>query len=318
MEFEYNLEKVKNTLTQFLLEYDKCDTTALNIEVMFVNKNYNRKNKFKGYMFDASKKDVIPVISSTLDKIQKILENKGICKYDLVTQSEDECIEVIKNDFVANGEEIINQITINLNNDNTINKNTKFKNLDFIVMQVNFSKHSAYIFYPHYKSDKMLNGFKYFFQDGKPILIDSDILTINSDPVAILIDGNYYVFKRSPFKSIFRMSENLKKIIDDNVNDIIKLDIFENTELFINDCKKNSRNIERLTKAITNNNFEVLARHKKDLTKVVNNHNLNIKINSENKIIYQDFDINQILNLVLDYYVETSLTEEYKTAKSFE
>lgn len=315
-----SIKKAKDNLIKFLNEFSQSNKKDLNIEVMFVDKNYNRKNKFKGYMFDASKNDIQPVITTTLRKIEKRINDKGLCGYDLVNTAEDDYIEVIDKGLVRYGEDIINQITIVQNVSNTVNKNTNFSKLDFIVMQVHFGEYKAYLFYPHFKSEKMLKGFKFGFAvDGKPILIDSEILTINSDPTAMLIGEKYYVFKRHNFKSIFKMSENLIEIIDENIDRIEKLDIFEDIQPFIVDCKKNSRHVEKLVKAITQEDFDVAAKYKDSLGDVIDNHKLRIQINSEHKIIYNDIsEINQILNLILDNYVETSLTEEYRTAKSFE
>ncbi|MFL8619249.1 hypothetical protein Q3390_16745 [Clostridioides difficile] len=70
-------------IEQILIDYKNVQKESLEINVMFVNSNVKRKNKkFKGYMANISKDDIMPVVQTSMDNIEKEVKKNDFSNYD--------------------------------------------------------------------------------------------------------------------------------------------------------------------------------------------------------------------------------------------
>jgi hypothetical protein len=315
---DVNLVDAEKKLKEYLKEYDDIEDKEIEVNVMFVDSNIKRNKKFKGYMLKISKNDIITVINSSLENIKNDMEKKRLSSYDLEVTSDD-IVEIINKSSVSYSDNILDQINLELDGENTINKDTKFRNLDFIVIQVFFKNKSIYLFNKYTHPEKSFKkSFMLTFNSEMPRLIKSEIFSINSCVAAMLIENNYYIFDRKNFHSIFKFKDGYKTIVNNKKNEIINYNIFSDDKAFIEDCLNDGRYLPRLTKIVMLDGFETIHNNKKNIDSVIKKHKLKLELDDKGSIKYNKSYINEILNLLLNYYVTTSLTNEEMIAKSFE
>lgn len=303
-------------IEQILIDYKNVQKESLEINVMFVNSNVKRKNKkFKGYMVNISKDDIMPVVQTSMDNIEKEVKKNDFSNYDFEV-SDNKKTYIIEEKNVFFSKDIIEEITLEQNNFNTIGDLVNFEKLNFVVIQVYFNNKKLYLFSRYIHPGKALkNTYKYTLNSKKPKLIKDDILTISSYVDAFLYDGSYFIFNEPNFRKIFKFDEAYKKLVDLN-KEKIKY-IFTKETSFIEDCIKDGRYLPRLAKLL---NSDILKNIDKDKVKhVISFHKLQLNTDSSGLIEYENkSNIPLILNLFLDHYVITSLTQEKKVAKAFE
>ena len=77
--------------------------------------------------------------------------------------------------------------------------------------------------------------------------------------------------------------------------------------------------ISSLTKAILTNVFANVINNKDRLSKIKENYGLKIELSDDNTIAYHDRkDIPEILNVLLEHYVTSALTDNKMLAKAIE
>lgn len=88
---------------------------------------------------------------------------------------------------------------------------------------------------------------------------------------------------------------------------------------FVEQCKKDGRYLPRLTKAILGNGFSNLMVNKSRLGRIKKDYGLQIELTKDGKLIYnRPEDASEILNLLMEHYVTSALTEKKMLAKAIE
>lgn len=315
---KYEKNELKAKIQEFLNNKKK-----LQIDVMFVKKTSSSKaeKKFKTYMFPCRKEDILGIVESTLKNILTIIDKREIGEYDLEI-SFDEMIQVVDKKDVINSKYILDKITVDLNDKNTISENIIFSRLDFLVIKLFMPDNKEiYLCKKHIKNAsgyrKKAKNFAFIGKEYK--LLGENILSIGSGIDACMIDGYYYVFQRNNFNSMFEYKDVFYKIINENREQINQLGVINKSNEFLQSCECNGKHLPRLTKAILAQGFQNLNENKENIKKTINDFGLKVKVNEDNTIVYNGpNDDSEILNLLLEHYVKSALSDKKMIAAAIE
>ena len=239
--------------------------------------------------------------------------------YDLVI-SVDESTQMVSKDDVIHGEEILQEITVDLTEDNVVSENTDLAKIKFMVIQIYVKKKSLYLFKKYVQpSTAYKTSEKYIFSGGTLKPFTDEIITINSYVDAMLLDETYYVFNRNTFNSIFAYKDVFAKILNDNTEMIRNSGLLTEADQFVSDCESDGRYLTRLTKVILAKGFDEVAKKKSEIPSVIKEFNLSLKTSMEGEIVYRGKeDIPELLNLLLRHYVIDALTSNKMIAAAIQ
>ena len=310
-------DSLKKIFEVFKNQYDK-----LQVDIMFVRKMQGKPRTYKTYMMECDKKSVKGMVEGTLEYLIKEMDARVMEEYDLEL-SRDEAVQYIKRDCVIHSETILGSITQRLSDENTLNKKVDFDKLNFSVVQLFLPEHDRrlFLFKKHIKNQihaKMKSAV--FSFNGKEFLPLTDrILTIGSNVEAVLLEDYYYILNRDKFNSMFDYKDAFIEIAESNAEAIVATDMIENAWDFIEQCKNDGRYLPRLAKAILGEGLSNLMMYKSRLGGIKRDYRLRIELAEDGKIIYSNpEDAPEILNLLLDHYVVSALTEHKMLAKAIE
>gem|GEM_PF-982896 len=312
----YSIEQLKVITKQY-----KKSFKDLQIDVMFVIKPVAKGKNYKTYMFQCSNSSIEVAVINTLENIESILNKRKLDSYDLEV-SIDDTIQTIEKEKVLNSEKILSQITIEYNDENTLNEKINFDRLDFLVMKINSNESnipSLTIFKKHLRlSSKYKNSLKGTFNGKEYKPFNKNILIIGDNVDAILIDDYYYITNRNNFNSMLNFKDIYHKIIIENSKDIIESKLLNNARQFVEDCQGDGRYLQRLTKAILADGFKNVKQYHVNLPGLIKKHKLKLSLNRNKEIVYDKSNINEVLNLLLQHYVTSDLTQKSMIAKAIE
>lgn len=303
------------------LEYYTKNIETVQIELMFVDKTQSKSNKYKTLMFNCKEKDIEEMVVETINNMKNQLIEKEFDKYDLEV-SVDDVVQVIEKEKVENHEVIVNKITIDYSDENTVGESTDFRKFNFLVLKISSTEdeRDPIVFYKqHYKSPaKFKNTRAYTFNGKEAKSFNKDLLIIASNVDALCFGNLFYIVNRDHFNTMLDFKDVYQRIVDANEDQIIGSDVFENPEQFIIDCKGNGRHVIRLTKAILADGFKNLEQNKDKLPEILSNHKLKLQLDTVGKILYNKDYTGEILNLLLEHYVTSDLTARRMVAKAIE
>lgn len=295
----------------------------VSVSCIFVDKNNNRKKKYYGYPLNCSIELVRDSLLETLELMINRMIDSDMEHYDYM-YDEDGVIQYLGSDEVFYSEQILETISENLNDRvDLISDEAIISKLDFVILRLYSIKEGVkplYLFKRCVKaSTKFKSSVKFTFEGGVPKLFKKPMLMISDWLDVFLYEDRYYIFDRDGFNSIFNYKDGFHMIVDSGYNMIEQSDIFADPREFVLHCKENGRHLPRLAKIIASDGFLNLKENKNNLKKVKERYNLSININEKNQIIYEDKkDIPEILNLLLDHYVNSALSERAMLAKAIE
>lgn len=289
------------------------------INVMLVDQNNQRKKRYKGLMLKTKLDDLKSVLTGSFTYIMGELDNRTLDIYDLEI-SVDESTQMVSKDDVIHGEEILQEITVDLTEDNVVSENTDLTKIKFMVIQIYVKKKSLYLFKKYVQpSTAYKTSEKYIFSGGILKPFTDEIITINSYVDAMLLDETYYVFNRNTFNSIFAYKDVFAKILNDNTEMIRNSGLLTEADQFVSDCESDGRYLTRLTKVILAKGFDEVAKKKSEIPSVIKEFNLSLKTSMEGEIVYRGKeDIPELLNLLLRHYVIDALTSNKMIAAAIQ
>lgn len=150
------------------------------------------------------------------------------------------------------------------------------------------------------------------------VAFDKPLLVIGSNVEAFNVAGYFYITNRDNFNTMLNFKDVYYKIVDDNAEQIKQAELFDNAEEFIADCRNNGRYVTRLTKAILVESFKNVKDNKNKLQDIKKDYKLNLEFTDDGKIVYNKEHVNEILNLLLEHYVTSALTDKRMLAKAIE
>lgn len=313
----WNKEKLRRGVQVFVGRLDEAQ-----LDIMFVRKVQSAA-KYKTYMLEARNRDMEDMVKNSLKNILGALDKRDIGEYDLEL-SQDDFIQYVPSSTVMHSATLLSQIGVELNEENTLNENVAFDKLDFIVIQIfipDIEHGKITILKKHIKNSVNLrkNAMKIAFVGKEYRVLDNNILSIGDNVEALLIGDNYYILNRNAFNSMLDYKDVFKRIVSENAQAIKDADIFTDAEGFVEQCKSDGRYLPRLTKAIIHNGFGNLVTYKTNVRSIKDDYGLTIKLTNDNKIVYEKpEDIPEILNLLLEHYVTSALTDNRMLAKAIE
>ena len=295
----------------------------IQVDIMFAKKKAGTRQLYKTWMLLCRNRDVEEMLEETLFNMERLIQERTIDEYDLEL-STDETIQVIEEEKVVNYPQLTEAITINYTDDNIINENTDYDKLDFAVVKLSDNsedeaKPAITILKRHLKSPAKFKGTKRFIFNGREaVAFNRSLLVIGANIEAFNVAGYFYITNRDNFNTMLNFKDVYYKIVDENTEQIKQAELFDNTDDFIEDCRNNGRYITRLTKAILVESFKNVKNNKDRLQDIKKNYKLNLNFTEDGKIIYNKEYVNEILNLLLEHYVTSALTDKRMLAKAIE
>lgn len=310
---------------QDLIVYYKDNLTEeyIQIDIMFAKKTASTKRLYKTWMLLCRNQDIEEMLEETLTNMEKVTQERTIDEYDLEL-STDDTVQVIEEEKVINYSQLTESITVDYTDDNTINENTDYDKLDFVVVKLSDNsgedpKPAITVLKKHLKSPAKFKGTKRFVFNGKEaVAFDKPLLVIGSNVEAFNVAGYFYITNRDNFNTMLNFKDVYYKIVDDNAEQIKQAELFDNAEEFIADCRNNGRYVTRLTKAILVESFKNVKDNKNKLQDIKKDYKLNLEFTDDGKIVYNKEHVNEILNLLLEHYVTSDLTDKRMLAKAIE
>lgn len=316
-ETKLSKEDLKRIFTDFKEGYDN-----IQVDIMFVRKMQGKPKTYKTYMMECGKNSVKNMVSESLTYLMDELEIRAMEEYDLEL-SRDSVIQYVKKENVIHSETILSSLTQQLNDGNVLNKEVDFDKLNFVVIQLFMPGESKrlLLFKRHIKNSVNVKTksavFSYNGKEFRPVT--DRILTIGSNVEAFLFEDCYYILNRDKFNSMFDYKDAFIKIVESNADAIVNTDMFDNAREFVEQCKKDGRYLPRLTKAILGNGFSNLMANKSRLGRIKKDYGLQVELTKDGKLIYnKPEDASEILNLLMEHYVTSALTEKKMLAKAIE
>ena len=120
---------------QDLIVYYKDNLTEeyIQVDIMFVKKTASTKRLYKTWMLLCRNQDIEEMLEETLSNMEKVTQERTIDNYDLEL-STDETVQVIEEEKVINYPQLTESITVDYTDDNTINENTDYDKLLFVIL----------------------------------------------------------------------------------------------------------------------------------------------------------------------------------------
>ena len=310
---------------QKLISYykDNIAEEHIQVDIMFVKKTTSTRQLYKTWMLLCRNQDVEEMLEETLSNMEKITQERTMDNYDLEL-STDDTIQVIEEKKVINYSQLTEGITVEYTDDNTINENTDYDKLDFLVVKISDNSEKEHkpaitILKKHLKSPAKFKGTKRFIFNGKEaVVFDKPLLVIGSNVEAFNISDYFYITNRDNFNTMLNFKDVYYKIVDDNTGQIKQAELFDNVDDFILECRNNGRYVTRLTKAILVESFKNVKNNKNKLQDIKRDYRLNLEFTDDGKIVYNKEHLNEILNLLLEHYVTSALTDKRMLAKAIE
>lgn len=226
---ELTILGLKNIITSF----EKNETN----EYLY----WGRNDNFNIYKTLFEGEEITEFKNMVLNTIKYSISHKEICKYDLEVSCDD-VIEVIKANKVENYEIINHKVReediIVLNNDVRLDK------LNFIffrmTMEINNEIKQITIIKKFNKPRTVLQqAMKLGWLGDKMKRIYDDIIYLDNQVDAFEYDGQFYVFNRNNFNTIFKFKDMYCKLIDKSSEFIAESDFINDPDAFIEKCKEN-------------------------------------------------------------------------------
>ena len=309
-------DDIKKELNEFL---NAVETGVAEINVMLVNQDNYRKKRYKGSILKTTLDDIKKVIVESFGFLSDEIGKRTIDIYDLEI-SIDDSVQVVDSEDVIHGKEIIDELTVNYNDENVVTKETDLSKFNFLVIQIFANDKKLYMFKKYiHPSTAYRKSQKFTLSGGLLKPFTKDIITINSYVDAFLLSDAYYILNRNTFNTMFAYKDVFSKILHDNTETIKKSGVLTNTETFLSDCESNGRYLARLTKVILAKGFDEVTEKKDEIPKVIEEFNLSLKTSEDGEIIYDNKEsIPEILNLLLRHYVIDALTSNKMIAAAIQ
>ena len=316
--------KEKAELNDLVIYYkNNLSQQNTQIDIMFAQKTMGKKHLYKTWMLVCKNKDITDTLFETLNNMEKSINERTMAKYDLDV-STDESIQVVKMEKVVNNKELEEALTLEYTQENTINNSLDYNKFDFMYVRLSDNNTEnprlpITILKKHLKYPTKLKGAKSFIINGSEAKVfDARLLIIGSNVDAFGVDNYFYILNRNNFNTIMNFKDLYYKVVDENINAIVESELFDKPEEFIEECRNNGRYVTRLTKAILAEGFKNVKENKDKLKKIKTGFKLKLNFTENGKIIYQKEYVDEILNLLLEHYVKSELTEKRMLALAIE
>ncbi len=321
----------------------KENNPFLETDYMFVQKEYNkrgrsanaenqsaesgtteRKINYNTWMLSCKNNDIEEVLAESVVGVLSRLDVRRIDTYDLET-STDNTIEVVEKDKVSTYPLIDQAFTIDYTPSNTVSEGMDYDRLDFSVVRLSYSGEygnnlpQLTLFKKYYKPTAKLKAAKRIVFTGKEAKIfNKKLLVIAPNVEAFLLDDNFYIIERNAFQIMMNFKDLYQKVIEEHIEEMKATQLLDDMDTFIQECRSNGNYVTRLAKVILCDGFKNLLDNKEKISVIARDYNLKLETNQTGQIKYNKNQINEVLNLLLDHYVTSALTDRKMIAKAIE
>lgn len=281
---------------------------------------WGRNDNFKLYKTIFEDDTISNFKKNVLDMILFVLDKRSINKYDLEC-SFDDTVEIMDADKVVNYQNVKNKI--GKEEILPIDKNTNLEKLNFIffkmILKLKEGNKTITVIKKFNKPSSVLKqSIKCIWLGDKMQQVKEDVIYLDNQVDAFEIDNVLYIFNRNHFNSIFKFKDMYCRLIDNSAKLIEDSDFIDNSSEFIEKCKSNGHYVKKISKAIIAKGFENIKQHKDKIPNIIREYNLNINLDSNGKIIYEEEKVGKILDLILDHCVKSALTDKKAIARALE
>ena len=228
------------------------------VKLYFVERNKSQKTKEISYN---SLKTTINVnigkelIEVGLRQVKAIIgKNPEYIEYGIIPYSDKKYVETIDKNNVPNLSQIIIQIS---NPDIDVFEDSNTNKIFGYVVKIENANETLFLF-RKYAAKKLLEADKIpmRFKQGNFQKLNYQIMAIDTvyDAALILKEGDnslqskVFIFNRSKFESMFSFIDFYEKEINETLEEINDMSLFDNVEEFIDLCKNDSRMIKKFAR----------------------------------------------------------------------
>ncbi len=297
---------------------DIKDNDEIKTEIYFVN-----KKTFDVYPMAGTKEFLLNTKANVLTKLLEDMSGKDVITYDPLQPGENAIEKLEVSNVTTYVEELRNKIYTpegeKIDNEELkteIDKMT-FVVIKFIVKCEDGNDKEVKLFVKFIKT-KYMNEDKPKFSivDNDFSLVYRPVYTIDNTVFAIEYNDMFYILKRKQFETTFKFDEMYTMVLEASKEYIDSLDVIDGVEAMLERAKHDGRYKKRIVKAIKEKDFETLAKHKDKIAEIVERHHKDVLVVGD-KIIYDDDNIQDIMQLLSRSFVVCELTGETRVAKSF-
>ena len=131
---EENREDTMNIIEALEYYINNINTDNATAYCMFVDQNIQRKKKYKGYNLNCDLEKISSATLASLQNAKKLLLESEIKEFDFEF-GEDGVIQTLPRSEVVYTDDILNEMSIKLDDENTMDEEKNIDNLDFTVIR---------------------------------------------------------------------------------------------------------------------------------------------------------------------------------------
>ena len=134
----YKGEKIMSESLLDLMSNFKNNMSKLEIDIVFVDSNYQRIHRYKEYklLIDGHEEEIYPTVNGMLDYISSEVSKRSFENYDLELNIDD-TVQIVEKSKVINSDALLSETDqIIVQNDNVLDDSINFKNLNFIIIKL--------------------------------------------------------------------------------------------------------------------------------------------------------------------------------------
>lgn len=292
------------------------DASAENVNLFLVKKSGSTPteisyNIFKPTITSEIGGDILRSINSQLREINH--SSPEYINYDILPHYDGHCVEIIRANEVPN---------LSILNANILSRQysefSGFISSRFLgyIVKIHSDEMTFYGFNKSTPAKVLNRGKLSVLVDGNLFnRLNSDLITIETNIAAAtllqnncLMDSEIFVFNKSQFESFFSFKEEYHRIIDSTAGTIDRLNIFDNSSMFIENSKTDMRVARKFARIIQNGFLERFNLDR--INSIVESFGLNNYISSDGKLIVTRENMWVILRILDDDYLRSDATDE--------
>ena len=273
-----------------------------NIKVYFIKKN--GRDNFSAFLLPNSIDNDIKCAYK--QNIINIITGKELVDYDFVYDKKSSIAKVD-----ATNLEVKTKILdlISDENRNFLNKNNFSDDYSYIVLELeqrqNETVEKIYLFSKYVKTQSWYKkGFLIGFLTNATIKKEQNIIVLNGNVDSILLGNDMLVLNSSAFEDIFNYYEEAKKLVENHKNDIVAWNFLTDGNQFYEKVKATKTRTKELANALLKSRTDWNNINAETVKNVLESDErfASISFDENNKIIYNDSNVDLIINLIREVY----------------
>ena len=287
------------------------------VKLYFVERNKNQKTKEISYN---SLKTTINInigkelIEVGLRQVTAIIGKKPeYIEYGIIPYSDKKYVETIDKNSVPN----LSQLIIQVSNPNLeVFKDSKTNKIFGYIVKIENANETLFLF-RKYAAKKLLGADKIpmLLKNGNFQKLNYKVMALDTTYDAALIlnkgadslQSQVFIFNRSKFESVFSFIDFHEKEINETIEEITDMTLFDNVDEFIEICKNDSRMIKKFARIIKAGEFSKMS--KENAQHIKDKFNISWEFSKNGEIVVNKDNIWSILRFLDDDYLHSDITD---------